>query len=142
MISSSFIQPARVWLRRGALDRRLAEGADPEASPELALRARQLTSRRFRASLARSIYRLLDTADRPPAGVSSSIPVQRHDILADRGLLLGLAADLESSDELKPKGIALLERLITDGASPVYVSSADGTLHDLLGQARAALHLA
>jgi hypothetical protein len=142
MRTLSLIQPARVWVRKRALDRRLAEGADPAASPELALRARQLTSRRFRANLARSIYNLLDTADRPPTGVGSSIPVQRHDILAERGLLLGLAADLESSDELKPKGIALVERLITDGASPVYVSSAEGTLHDLLGQARAAMHLA
>jgi hypothetical protein len=91
MTTSSLIQPARVWLRRGSLDRSLAAGTDPAASPELERRARQLASARFRAG-----------------------------------------------DELKPRGIALVERLLTDGGSALY---SEGNLHEELGRARAALHL-
>jgi hypothetical protein len=142
MTTSSPIQPIRVWLRRGSLDRSLAAGADPAASPELARRARQLTSRRCRAGLAASIRNLLDAAEERPRGFSATVPIQRHEILRERRRLLELAADLESHDELKPGGIALVERLVTDGDSPVYVDSPEGTLREALGQARAALHLA
>jgi hypothetical protein len=142
MTTSSLIQPARVWLRRGSLDRRLAAGTDPNASPELARRARQLTSSRFRAGLAASIRNLLEAAEEPPRGYTSAVPVQRHAVLRERGLLLELAADLESPDELHPRGVALIERLVTDGNSAVYVSGREGSLREALGQARAALHLA
>jgi hypothetical protein len=142
MMTSSPIQPFRVWLRRGALDRRLADGADPKTSPELARRARQLTSTRSRAALAASIRNLLEAAEKPRSGYSASIPVQRYAIRAERRLLLDLADDLESGADLKPRGVALVERLVIDGASPVYMDSPDGTLHESLTQARAALHLA
>jgi hypothetical protein len=140
MTTSSLIRPARVWLRKGSLDSRLAAGADPAASPELERRARQLASPRFRAGLAASIRNLIDAAEEPPRGLSSAVPLRRREILRDRELLLELAADLELGDDLRPRGIALVERLLTDGTnSPVY---ADGNLHEELGRARAALHLA
>ncbi len=142
MTTSSPIQPVRVWLRRGSLDRSLAAGADPSASPALARRARQLTSRRRRAGLAASIRNLLDAAEKGRRGFTSAVPIQRHDILRERQLLLQLAADLESEDELQPRGIALVERLLIDGASPVYVDSPEGTLHGALVHAHAALYLA
>ena len=142
MTTSSLIQPARVWLRRGSLDRSLAAGAHPAASPELSWRARQLASRRYRCGLAASIRNLIEAAEEPPRGFSSAVPVQRRDILADRPLLLEIADDLESQQELKPRGIVLVERLITDGNSPVYMSSPEGSLHEALNQARAAMHLA
>jgi hypothetical protein len=81
MTTSSLIQAARVWLRRGSLDRSLAAGADPGTSPELARRARQ------------------------------------------------------------PRGIALIEQLLTHGDSPVYMCSPEGGLREALRQARAALYL-
>lgn len=142
MTIPSPIQPFRVWLRRGSLDRSLAAGADPAASPELARRARQLTSRRTRAGLAASIRNLLDAAERRPRGFTSAVPIQRHDILRERQLMLQLAADLESQDELKPRGIALVERLLIDGASPVYVDGPEGALHGALVHVHAALYLA
>jgi hypothetical protein len=142
MTTSSLIQPARVWLHRGSLDRSLAAGADPGTSPELALRARQLTSPRFRAGLAASIRNLLDTAEEPRRGLTSTVPVQRNEILSERDLLLELAADLESSDRLQARGIALIETLLTNGDSPVYMSSPEAGLREVLRQARAALYLA
>lgn len=142
MTTANLFEPARVWLRRGALDRRLAHGADPSTTPELARRARQLTSRRFRAGLAEGIRHLVGTAEEPRLGYGSSVPLQRRDILRERDLLLVLAADLLSEDELSPRGIALVERLLTDGASPVYTPCPEGSLHNTLTHARAALHLA
>jgi hypothetical protein len=131
-----------VWLRRGSLDRSLAAGKDPAASPALSRRARQLTSRRYRHGLAAAIRNLLDAAEERPRGFSAAVPVQRREVLAERELMLQLADDLESSDELKPRGIALVERLISDGGSPVYTSSPGGSLHGALVHAHAALYLA
>jgi uncharacterized protein with von Willebrand factor type A (vWA) domain len=142
MMTSSPIQPFRVWLRRGALDSRLAAGADPGASPELARRARQLTSRRTRTGLAASIRHLLDAAEARPRGFTSAVPIQRHEILSERQLLLQLAAALESPDELEARGLALVDRLLISGDSPVYVDRGDGALHGALVHAHAALYLA
>jgi hypothetical protein len=104
-------------------------------------RARQLTSRRRRAGLAASIRNLLDAAEAGHRGFTAAVPIQRHEILRERQLLLQLAEDLESQDELKPSGIALVERLLVDGASPVYMNSPEGTLHGALVHAHAALYL-
>jgi hypothetical protein len=141
MTTTSLIQPALVWLRRGSLDRKLAQGADPDANPELALRARQLSSPRFRAGLARSIRNVIDAAEEPARGPSAAVPLERRQILNERERLLQLAEDLESSDRLEPRGLALVERLLTDGNSPVYAPSIDGALRDSLRHARAALYL-
>jgi hypothetical protein len=138
MTTSSLIQPARVWLRRASLDRSLAAGTDPAASPELERRARQLASARFRAGLAASIQNVIDAAEEPPRALSAAVPLRRRAILTERPLLLQLAEDLHSGDELKPRGIALVERLLTDGGSALY---SEGNLHEELGRARAALHL-
>ena len=142
MTTTSPIQPLRVWLRRGSLDRSLADGADPAASPELARRARQLTSRRVRAGLAASTRNLLEAAEDRSHAFTAAVPIQRHDILRERQLLLQLAADLESDDDLNPKGIALVERLLVDSASPVYVGGPEDALHRAVVHAHAALYLA
>jgi hypothetical protein len=142
MTTAGPIQPLRVWLRRGSLDRSLAAGADPATSPALSRRARQLTSRRSRAGLAASIRNLLDAADEGPRGFTAAVPIQRHEILRERQMLLQLAAELESHDELKPRGIAMVERLLIEGTSPVYVDGPEGALHRALVHAHAALYLA
>jgi hypothetical protein len=131
-----------VWLHKGSLDRSLAAGEDPAASPELSRRARQLTSRRSRAGLAASIRNLLDAAEERPRGFTAAVPIQRRAILRERRLLLQLAAELESQDELEPRGIVLVERLLIDGASPLYVDGPEGALNGALVHAHAALYLA
>jgi hypothetical protein len=141
MGTPSLIRPVWVWLRRGALDRRLAGGTDPHTSPELSRRARQLTSPHFRDGLAKAVRDLIDAAEAPPAPLSSAVSVQRREVLAERELLLALAAELELDGDLPPRGIVLVERLLSDGESPVYKPSPEGTLHEALTQARDALHL-
>ena len=141
MTSAPNFEPARVWLRRGTLDRNLALGADPSTTPELSRRARQLTSRRRRNSLARGIRNLIEAAEEPRHPYTAAAPLQRREILSERGSLLELADDLASEDELGARGMALVERLLTDGTSPVYAPSPDGTLHNALVHAHATLHL-
>jgi hypothetical protein len=139
MATPSLVEPALVWLRKGALDRSLAAGADPAASPELARRARQLTSPRFRAGLATSLRNVVETAERRPGAFTAAIPVRREQVRAQRRLILDLADDLESGDEIRPGGIVMVERLLEEGASPLYV---EGALREFLVQVRAALHQA
>jgi len=50
----------------GELTRALAEGADPKASDELALRARRLTGEHNRRMLARSLRGVIAEAHDPP----------------------------------------------------------------------------
>lgn len=138
MLTSGLIEPARVWLRRGALDRSLAAGADPADDPELARRARKLASPRHRAALAASIRSVVADAEEP-RGFTAAVPPRRLAILGERELLLELAYDLESEDELNPRGIVLVERLLRSGDSPIYL---DGPLREELRRARAALYLA
>jgi hypothetical protein len=132
----------RVWFRRGALDRRLARGADPSECEQLARRARQLTSRRTRRGLAEGILNLLEAAEAPQRSPTAAVPLQRRAILAERGLLLTIAEDLRGEGELSPRGVALVEQLLTDGDSPFYAPQAViGAVHDALIHAHAALHL-
>jgi hypothetical protein len=133
------IESVRVWLRRGSLDRRLAHGASPTANRELRVRARQLSSRRFRVRLAEAIRHLIDVADNPRRG--GTVPVQRHEIWSERPILLELAADLAGDDELDARGIARIRQLLTDGASPVYQPSPSGSLRGRLTHARASMYL-
>jgi hypothetical protein len=105
-----------LWLRRGSLDRRLAAGAHPAESPDLALRARQPASARFRARLADSIRGMIEDAKQPPRADGSAVPIRWREILKEGELLSEVAADLDSDDALQPRGIALVERLLTDGA--------------------------
>lgn len=142
MTSSTLIEPARVWLRRGALDRRLARGADPNASRALSRRARQLTSPRYRAGLAAGLLRIVEAAEEPRRGHSSQVPLNRHEILVEAESIVELARDLNSSDRLNARGIALVERMLTSGGSPFFSFGPEGELRIALRQARAALHLA
>jgi hypothetical protein len=141
MTSPTLIRPARVWLLRGALDRRIALGADLHESPELARRARQLISPRRRTALAAGLRRMVEAAEEPRSPLTSQVPLNRE-ILAERDLFMEIARDLESSDALSPRGIALIDQMLRQGVSPCYWPSRDGELRMALRQARAALHLA
>ena len=133
---------SRVFLRRGALGRRLAEGADPSSSPELERRSQQLLSTRHRRALAQAIERAIDTAEKGPSPYSSAVPLRSNAILEQRPILLSLAGDLRDTDQrVSVRGVALLERLLTDGGSPLYVETLDESLEGALRHARSALLL-
>jgi hypothetical protein len=139
---SSIPLKGKVWLRRGALDRRLASGASPAETPELAARAEQVVSTRTRCGLATGLERVVAAADEPGGGLAAAAPLDRSQILASRVTLLELANDLRSPAAVRPRGVALIERLLTDGTSPLYHPSPDGSLDQAVRHARTALHLA
>ena len=131
----------QIWLHRGALTRAIGAGADPSSSPELARRAEQLTSPACRRKLAEGLRRSLRAAEEPPRPLSTAVPVQRREVLAARRDIERLAEELLTSDEVQPRGIVLVQRLLTQGDSPLFRPSAEGELDDAVRHARAALLL-
>jgi hypothetical protein len=130
-----------VWLRRGALSRAIAAGADPSSSPELARRARQLTSNEFRLTLAAGLTRILKDTERNRAALTAAVPLQRREIIAARNDIERLAQDLRGPDEVQSRGMALVDELLTDGCSPFYTPGPKGELDLAVRRARAALLL-
>jgi hypothetical protein len=117
------------------LDRALIAGSDPAASDQLAARAAALTSRRFRTLLADGLERMPQAAEREPGRLR--VRPRRH-VLANATALLELAELLRSAAPLYASGIALANRLLTDGTGPAYAG--DGAeLTSLLARARTAM---
>ena len=132
----------RVFLQRGSLARRLAAGAQPSDSPELARRARQLCSWRHRRVLASGLERVIDDVLERPRPYSASVPLRRRAILHEREGLLELAFELrDTSQEVDARGVALVDQLLSDGGSPLYTENPDETLAGAIRRARAALLL-
>jgi hypothetical protein len=111
----------RVATHRAALTEQLAEGADPSSSPELALRASQLTSDRRRRQLARSLRHTV-TEVRHPAPTRALVSiVNRYAVFEADDAIQATIGRLASPDPVTVKGMAMLEWILTDGASsPLY----------------------
>lgn len=132
----------RVFFQRGALGRRLAAGVSPSSSAELERRAQQLLSPRYRRVLAQSIDCLIDAAEERPRPLSSVVPLRRAVILRERHALRSLADELRDTDQrVSVRGVALAERLLTDGRSPVYMEPDEQTLDGAVRHTRSALFL-
>jgi hypothetical protein len=126
----------RVRVRWGALDldAALADGADPDSSKVLALRAQQLADPKRRAKLARSIHHVLDVADRATAGrpYLSQAPFWTESVEDNRAQLLEVSDRLEAEASPAIKGVAMANLLVEDAASPLFA-------HRSAGRARAAV---
>jgi hypothetical protein len=109
----------RVWWSRTTLDRELAEGANPTTDPARGLRARQLSSPRYRRNLAAGLRKMVKEA-REPAQLpwAAAVPLNRRQVLEAGELLQLLALRLETVDEPCPRAVALASFLISDPASP------------------------
>jgi hypothetical protein len=133
---------ADVWLRvrvgwkASNLDRQLAEGLDPARSPELSVRARQLTSERRRADFAQELESLVRDVHSSWRPALEAVPLQRTAIAASAGDLLDLATVLRSQARCRPHAAGTVSFLLRDAASPLYYTDARATPADL---ARAAI---
>ncbi len=128
---------ARWWPRQ--LDRALADGAPPETSPALALRARRLTELARRRSLAGSLRRIVrEPADgsRPSLG---RIRPDRNGVEAARDELTALADGLTDPRPVAAHAVAQAWLLVTDGTGPLYNPCSRASLR--AGAARAASEL-
>jgi hypothetical protein len=119
----------RQWSRRDALDRLLIDGAPPDSSPELALRAVRLTREAHRHRVAAELEAVVAVADRNEP-CRTALDVRVEQVREARGTLLALAARL-CGGPCGPRGVALARRLLRDPASPIYERAA----REPLGQA-------
>jgi hypothetical protein len=128
-----------VLVRRGRLDRLIAEGRDPATDPRLALRATQLARPALRAAVAHSLLNALRSIDSPISRFPSPhIPVAAASVRACSPELCDLARALTDIDA-RARGVAITRVLLTDGGSPLYMNGPADRLRKVLLGARAAL---
>jgi hypothetical protein len=126
-----------VLVHRLALDRELAAGVEPDSSPQLTLRAAQLTGMRNRRRLADGLERLLADARRP--GVLSSAIRPRASLMRSEAVLEALQRRLRSDERLAPRGLAILRRPLTDMGSSLYAAADSDELSSVLRLVAASL---
>ena len=134
-LSSAFRTWLRAFVGRQELDRRLAAGEAPSASPELARRATVLSRWRVRHALAASIERVVVEAVATPQAHGAEVPVEREQVLAAQRDLLRLAAALRAEPGPPVRAIATVSVLLTDGSGPVFRPHPAGTLAEIAFQA-------
>ena len=124
-------------LHRGQLDRQLAEGADPVASAELELRARQLGSAAERARIANALVDALGDARRGEPVTLRPRP-QRAAVRDAADDILTLVLRLRDGQAVASQGVARAARLADDIRGPMYRHDA-GDLREALSSALSAL---
>jgi hypothetical protein len=107
-------------------------------SPRLAWRTNELCSEDNRRALAGSIVDVLRAAQ--GRYLPSASPLNRGAARREAELLLRIAARLEDvSRPVRPRGVILVDRLLTDGAGPLYARDRERRLHTALQDALLAL---
>jgi hypothetical protein len=125
---------------RASLTGRLADGVDPAYHPELGLRATQLTSPRNRATLARTLRRIIAEAHRPAMSRSNVILIRRGPVLKAEDELRAMVTRLLQPAPVSPQGMAQLERILTNADhSPLYNAREPQTLNRQLAAALRAM---
>ncbi len=125
--------------RAGELDRQLAAGMSPDAGELLTIRGERLSSRRYRARIAAGLARVVRDAEATTRGFSAAVRPDRREVIAARTVLAALDRRLRAVEPVSPRGVAMLESLLTDGMSPLYRPTEFGALGSRLRAAAAAL---
>ena len=118
---------ACVRMHAHALDRRLADGANPLGSPRLALRARQLTDPQARRKLAIDIDVILigeyEMARRPHL-MRQPLPFDMAAVRTALDDLRALGDRLRDPRPVSERGVAMTIVLLRDGSGPLYDADA------------------
>lgn len=123
----------RVRLRRGRIDRDLAEARVRDRSQEHALRAAQLVSEVTRRDTARSLREVVAAAENPRAEWLGSTALLNRDVVVPRrDALMGLAERLEQSGPIDPCGVARARVLASDGMGPLYNPASERSLGEAI----------
>src|SRR5581483_7530033 len=105
LLLPSGLTRALAWLRRGSLDRELAEGGDPAACPILAARAAALARIGTRRGIAAALeHAALDDG----RGRGLNIPRSRPALEANRSRMIELAGRLRGRAPVYAPGVAML----------------------------------
>ena len=120
---------AAQWLAH-RLDRALAEGASPESSAPLALRAQRLTEPDRRWSIASGLRRIMREADEDRPRLGRMMPVRPNPgTVRQASEELNVLADtLDDPGPVAAHGVAQAWLLITDGTGPLYHPGAGESL--------------
>ena len=122
------------------LDESLAAGADPMASQELTLRAEQLVEPARPTEFARTLELIVRQV---ATGGSSPVPgptiLRREPIARNRPALLALARRLRDDGLHCLRGLAMADRLISYGDSPLYMGLGPLQLRYRIAEVMAAL---
>jgi hypothetical protein len=121
----SLVVEIRARCRADSLDAALIDGGGRTGSRELQLRAQRLTSSAFRATLATRLEQAVspsyggrfDSRAMSPAVVDPPVAIAQLAGPAVRRLV----GRLRATEAVRPRGVALALRLVTDGASPLYL---------------------
>jgi hypothetical protein len=122
-------------VRADRLDGVLADGASPETSLGLAVRAQTLAGMRARTDVARGMQRILAAA----GGRRSPVPVCSDRIRACSGEFAELISRLLGPGPVLAQGVAQAKALVTDVSGPVYHRASQTDLRSSLRAALKAL---
>jgi hypothetical protein len=106
-------------LRAWRLDSALADGASPDASATLSLRAQRLIGQTTRRELALAIHHILHEAKRP-THPHTRVPICRRKVAQSASALEQLADRLLSPGAVDARGVAQVRLLLRDGTGPLY----------------------
>jgi hypothetical protein len=137
-VRSSWLIALRCRLRRNAIDRELAAGADPGSNECRHLRASQLTAASNREALAAAYERLLGAAARFDP-LDDVVSVNWRGVGAARLRLDRLVHRLREDPDVRPHGVARARVLLTDRKGALGDRTDDGRLSDEVRSTLAAL---
>jgi hypothetical protein len=127
-LRSSWRIVLRCRLRRNAIDRELAGGADPDSNECRHLRASELTGESKRHALAAAYERhILAATSSPPLDV---LPVNWRGVRAATPRLDRLTERLREDPGVRAQGVARARLLLTDGDSALYAKDDGSSLVD------------
>jgi hypothetical protein len=111
----------RARLRAWAIDDQLLAGTTPDGNPVTLARLSRLLDVDYRARIAEALRRLVEAARRRQLSpFLAQVPLRVQEVLDSEPLILTLARELEEEEAVSPRGVILADRLIRDGASPLY----------------------
>jgi hypothetical protein len=123
----------RVRLRRGRIDRDLAEARVHNGSEEHTLRAAQLASEVNRRDIARSLREVVTHAENPRAEwFGSTALLNRDAVVPWRDELTRLAGRLEQTGPIGPCGVARARVLTSDEMGPLYNPASERSMREAI----------
>jgi hypothetical protein len=120
------VRHVRTWvrlaagLRSGSLDRRLADGEQPESSRLLSARADALVSPRMRGDLAQALDNVRCRARSRTSPRRPPVSINRVAIMSCEREMQAVIDALHAIAPTPARGYAAVSRLLSDGAGPLF----------------------
>lgn len=124
----------RVAVHRSKLTYRLARGADPDATDELALRARQLLYPEQRRAVAAVLRNILDAAEAASSSTCSGRRAEVSAVIGSRDRLVRLIDSLRGGAPMTAAAVAAAELLACDRNSPLVSPRGGQAIHRALDE--------